>query len=82
MWLTGSPSFDLALVQGELGQVSWADARDLVKPVFELMDNGGTERLAAGLQQLRLRASSTARVYIESALPAAFAHPTLSNTQV
>ncbi|CAE7949107.1 unnamed protein product, partial [Symbiodinium sp. KB8] len=29
------------LFKGELGQVSWADARDLVKPVFDLMANGG-----------------------------------------
>eukprot|EP00439_Symbiodinium_sp_Y106_P009432 s1626_g1.t1 len=30
------------LFKGELGQVSWADARDLVKPVFDLMANGGS----------------------------------------
>ena len=27
--------------QGELGQVSWAAARDLVKPVCEAMSSGG-----------------------------------------
>ncbi|CAJ1381644.1 unnamed protein product [Effrenium voratum] len=29
------------LFKGELGQVSWADARDLVKPVHETMSTGG-----------------------------------------